>query len=116
MEMLQVAWWLLAGALAGGVVVWLLMRARQQSRVVEAVTQAQGLLQVDLARATMRADQAETTSKQTLSDLQELRQKAEGLRNDLDSARDQCASLGERASRIPIMEAEAKESRARRCS
>ncbi len=79
-----------------------------KKRVSDAVNAARGEGQVERALLTERLTAATEDVKRLRSDLADAERLGEGLRQQVDSSRNECAQLLERASRVPLLEQEIK--------
>jgi DNA recombination protein RmuC len=93
------------GFAIGMVVAWLLLRGR----ISAAAEQARSVVMIDLATATERSRAAEAALAKLAVTSVALEAQAADWRDSLDRARDDLAMLGERASRIPALEARLRE-------
>lgn len=88
------------GLFAGIAITWLLMRGRISS----AADQGRAEVAIQLATAAERTRSAEADLLRLRNSHDELNAHANSLRNTLDQARDELATLTERSSRIPSLE------------
>ena len=79
-----------------------------KKRLGDAVQIARSEGQVELALLNERLATATEDVKRLLDDLAGSEQQGEGLRQQFEAARNECAQLAERASRVPVLELELK--------
>src|SRR6266487_209627 len=79
-----------------------------KKRTSDAVNIARSEGQVELALLTERLTTATEEVKRLRSDLADVEQQGEGLRQQLETSHNECAQLTERASRVPVLEQELK--------
>ncbi len=86
---------LFIGLFVGATAVWLVMRARISS----AAMQAKGESQVEIARINERLAASQEDNKRHATEHDNLQKQATLWRDQLDTSRDECAQLAERATR-----------------
>ena len=96
---------LVVGLLVGALLAWLLARGRVTSQVEAAVATSQGAALAELAQLRERVRQSDESRHADQIVHGALKLEADGWRNALDTARDECAQLAERASRVPVLQA-----------
>ena len=88
------------GLAVGAALTWLTLRGR----IAVAAEQGRAQVSIELATATERARGAESELAKLTAEHAAITAHASELRDALDSTRDDLAKLGERASRIPVLE------------
>lgn len=96
----------LAGVFIGALLAWLLGRSRAAAQIDAAAYKAELALQGELSELRERIRAADETRRVEHGQLESLQRQANGLRDELDTARDGMAKLEERSSRVPTLEAE----------
>lgn len=97
---------LILGLFLGAVLAYFLSRGRVTSQVEAAVATSQGAAQAELAQLRERVRQSDESRHADQIVYGALKLQADGWRDALDTTRDDCAQLTERASRVPALQAE----------
>ena len=103
----------LGGLLVGALLAWLLARARYGAEKDLQLATTRAELQSALAIQTARAEAAERLGQGHYEALQRTQTELDRLNAELDQARESLSGLTERASRIPVLEEQVGEARAR---
>jgi len=100
------------GMLVGGLLAWLILRARETAMIDGAVARARAAANVELTAANLRARLAESNSAQLRTERAEAKAHEERLAGELASLKNLRAQLEERASRVPELETQLAQARA----
>src|SRR4051812_36269514 len=95
---------LAVGLVLGGAAVWLVTRERLKT----AEDRGKGEISIELAALKQRLEGTQGELRELREMLAQAQRSAQGLQTDLGQARKEGAALGERAARIPELEAQAK--------
>jgi DNA recombination protein RmuC len=104
-------WAIFAIALVAGVAGWVLVTWRHRMITAALVAAAKSASEVELATSRERLRSVEDQAEATLARAKGADEELERVRNELDMAKDEIARLGERASRLPVLEADLQLSR-----